>query len=241
MPFESLSRDRLRRRAARWHDATMSGRTLCLPPGRGAPPDLALPGAVRLAIAGSETGAILFWSLAESHLVLPPFPVERAIELAGWHGGPLQSLLDRPRWTAVLLLRLGGFAAGVFEGERLAASKVGAPFVKGRHRKGGSSSARFARRREGQARVLFDKACETLREVAEPYRPRLDHLVLGGDRLTLQAFEKRCPYLSALARIRQSRVLNVPDPRVRVLEAAGRLLYTSEVLTFTPPSSPVLS
>ncbi len=239
MHFETYSRERLRRHAARWHDVAMSGRTFCLPPGRDAPPGLALPPDAREAIAQSDTGAILFWSQAESRLVLPPYPVARYEEEKGWHAGPLQSLLDRPRVVAVLLLRLGGFAVGVFEGERLIASKVGAPYVHGRHRKGGSSSARFARRREGQARVLFDKACETFRDVVEPYRARLDHLVLGGDRMTIQDFEKRCSYLSAFARMRLRRVLNVPDPRLKVLEESGRLLTMSQVATFTPaPPSP---
>jgi hypothetical protein len=235
MHFETYSRERLRRQAARWHDVAMSGRTFCLPPGRDPPQALSLPPDVREAIRSSDTGAILFWSQAEARLVLPPYPVPRFQEIEGWHAGPLQSLLDRPRIVAVLLLRLGGFAAGVFEGERLMASKVGAPYVHGRHRKGGSSSARFARRREGQARVLFDKACETFRDVVEPHRARLDHLVLGGDRMTLQDFEKRCPYLSSFSRIRLGRILNVPDPRLKVLEESSRLLTMSQVAGFTPP------
>src|SRR5437762_13264216 len=50
--------------------------------------------------------------------------------------------------VAALLVRLGGYAVGVFDGERLVASKVGSRFVKGRHKKGGSSANRFRRRRE---------------------------------------------------------------------------------------------
>ncbi len=224
----------MRRQAARWHDAKMSGRTYCLTPGQTPPRTSALPEAALTFISDSDTGAILFWSQAQAHLVVPPFPVQRSAEHTGWHAGPLQSLLDTPRTVAVLLLRLGGLAVGVFEGERLVASKVGSPFVKGRHKKGGSSSGRFARRREGQARALFDKACETLRNVVGPHRDRLDHLVLGGDRHTLQDFEKRCPYLTTYAGIRLRRVLNVPEPRLKVLQGAGRLLYISQVATFRP-------
>ncbi len=212
----------------------MSGRTFALPPRHPLPPGVSLPPDVAHLHGESETGAFLFWSLAESRLVLPPFPVDRFKETAGWHIGPMHSLLDKPRRIAVVLVRLGGFAIGVFEGERLIASKVDSPFVKGRHRAGGSSSGRFARRREGQARSLFDKACETFRDVVEPHRASLDYLVLGGDRMTLVDFEKRCGYLSNFRAIRLHRILHVPDPRQKVLENAIQIAYMSQVLTFIP-------
>lgn len=213
----------------------MSGRTFCLPAGHPLPAMVSLPEDIAKAYRESETGAFLFWSQAESKLVIPPFPVERYKEQEGWHIGQMHSLLDKPRRTALALVRLGGFAIGVFEGERLIASKVDAPFVKGRHRAGGSSSGRFARRREGQARSLYDKACEVFRAIVEPHRAGLDHLVLGGDRMTLVDFEKRCGYLSTFRSIRLRRVLHVPDPRQAVLENAIQLAYMSQVITFTPP------
>ena len=231
MDLQDVSKPRLRRMAARWHDAEHSGHTFCLTPGK-VPEALLLAEDVQALIRGSDTGAFLFWSLGGSHLVLPPFAVEREADHAGWHAGTLQSLLDRPRSILVLLLRLGGFAVGIFEGERLASSKVGSPFVKGRHRKGGSSSGRFARRREGQARALFDKACETLRGQLEGYERPLEGFIQGGDRLTLQAFEKRCPYPRRLSSVRLRRTLDVPDPRLRVLKETPRLIYTSRVASF---------
>ena len=228
-----MSRDRMRRAASRWHDESMSGTTFVLTPSR--TPPVSVGAAASDAIAGSPNGAFLFYSAAESHLVIPPFPVERAIEREGWHTGPLLSHLDRPRTVAVLLLRLGGFAVGIFEGQRLTVSKVGSPFVKGRHKKGGSSSGRFARRREGQARMLYDKACETLREKIEPALSSIEHFAVGGDRLTLTDFEKRCPFVQRLKSRRLPTVLNVPDPRLRVLEGVGRELYSCRVAAFTPP------
>jgi len=54
---------------------------------------------------------------------------------------PLFEALAADHVVAALLVRLGGYAVGVFEGERLVASKVGSRFVKGRHKKGGSSPA----------------------------------------------------------------------------------------------------
>jgi hypothetical protein len=227
--------------AARWHSPGHSGRTYCLKPCT-LPDGPELPADIRRELAASDTGGILLWTLSEAHLVIPPFPVEAAEERDGWHTGPLLSLLDKPRRVLVVLLRMGGFAIGMFEGERLMSSKVDAPFVKGRHRQGGSSSGRFARRREGQERMLFDKACEVLRAQVEGYHSPPQHLVLGGDRLTLQAFEKRCPYLSRFRSIRLDRVLvDIPDPRLAVLQDAPRLFYASRVLTFSglPEGAPL--
>src|SRR5262245_35047893 len=106
MREEPVSRERLRRISARWHDAAPSGRvTYSLPPGAQPPPALILPAEVVRTFTESDTGAFLFYSLHESLLLIPPFPIERLREREGWHSGDLQSLLDQPRRTAVLLLR----------------------------------------------------------------------------------------------------------------------------------------
>jgi Actinobacteria/chloroflexi VLRF1 release factor len=141
----------------------------------------------------------------------PPFP---PVE------GDLLAHVARERAVGVLLVRLGGHAAGVFRGRRLVDSKVGAKPVHGRHRKGGSSSGRFARRRAGQARVALaaaaDVAVRVLRAPAEA--GELDAVVLGGDRSAL-ATVLEDPRLAAVRALAVERVLAVPDPRLRVLEA----------------------
>ena len=226
----------LRRLADGWHDPARNGCTFCLPPSAGPPNDIALDGELAAAIRESGTGAILFWSAKESQAALPPFPVETSAAYHGWDTNPLRDLLDKRRTILVMLLRLSGYAIGVFESERLAQSKVGSRFVKGRHKKGGSSSGRFARRREEQARELMDKASQTLQEQMEAYQGPLDHLLLGGDRLTLLAFEKRCPYLERLESIRLSRVLNVGRPNLEALRSLPRLIYTSRVISVGLPA-----
>ena len=221
----------MRSLAGAWHDPTRSGRTYCLPPGA-VPPDAAsIDDALAAAVRDSGTGAILFRSADETHAVLPPFPVETTAEYEGWDSDPLLALLDRHRTVLVLLLRLSGYAVGVFESERLAQSKVGSRFVKARHKKGGSSSGRFARRRDGQARELMDKAAETFQQQAEAHGGPFDHLLLGGDRHTLLAFRKRCAYLERLESIRLPRILNVDDPKLGTLRTLPRLIYTSRVIT----------
>jgi hypothetical protein len=68
-----------------------------------------------------------------------------------------------PRAVGVLLVRLGGYAAGVFTGypPALADSKVGSRLVHGRSAAGGWSQHRFARRREKQANEALDAAADT--------------------------------------------------------------------------------
>jgi peptide subunit release factor 1 (eRF1) len=88
--------------------------------------------------------------------------------------------------------------------------------VHGRHRKGGSSSGRFARRREGEARAALQAAADVAVRVLLPAAGRLDALVLGGDRRALDevlADARLAPLRGLVA----DRVLDVPDPRLAVL------------------------
>jgi hypothetical protein len=79
--------------------------------------------------------------------VRPPFGLATEGEWDVLHVEPLLAAVAEDHLVGVLLIRLGGFAAGVFEGEELVASKVGTRNVHGRHRAGGSSANRFRRRR----------------------------------------------------------------------------------------------
>jgi len=89
------------------------------------------------------------------------------------------------RTVGVLLVRLGGYAVGVFSGAppRLLSSKTGSRPVHGRSAAGGWSQQRFARRRENQAATALRAAADAAAEVFGPYGPaRLDAVVLGGDK-----------------------------------------------------------
>jgi hypothetical protein len=149
----------------------------------------------------------------------PPFP---PLPQTGAHDGfvpaPLLDHVARDRVVGVLLVRLGGHAAGVFSGRRLVASKVGSRQVHARHRAGGSSQKRFARRREGQARVALEAAADVAARVLLEYRRDLEALVLGGDRRAL-AEVLEDPRLRPLAPLASERVLDVPDPRFAVLQS----------------------
>jgi hypothetical protein len=154
----------------------------------------------------------------------PPFP-----PLAGAtgirDGFDPQPLLDhaaRERVIGVILVRLGGHAAGVFSGRRLVASKVGRRQVHARHRAGGSSQKRFARRREGQARVALEAAADVAARVLLEHRRDLDAVVVGGDRRAL-AEVLEDPRLRPLGPLVSERVLDVPDPRLAVLQSTPDL------------------
>src|SRR5205823_637020 len=67
---------------------------------------------------------------------------------AEFRPAPLVGAAGRAYRVGVLLVRLGGYAAGVFDGDRLVSSKVDSRLVHGRQRNGGSSQARYARRRD---------------------------------------------------------------------------------------------
>jgi hypothetical protein len=164
----------------------------------------------------------------------PPFGGLTPSEHEGFAPGPLIDHVARERVVGVLLVRLGGHAAGVFAGRRLVDSKVGRRNVHGRNKAGGQSQQRFARRREGQARVAMQAAADVAARVLLPHRADLEALVLGGDRRAL-ATVLEDPRLRGLARLGGERVLDVPDPRLDVLRATPER-FLATVMRLFPAS-----
>lgn len=177
----------------------------------------------------ADGAALLEPEDGERLLIRPPFGLEHEREYTVVRVAPLLEELERDRLVAVLLVRLGGYAVGVLDGERLVASKVGSRFVKGRHRKGGSSANRFRRRREEQARALAEEAAETAVRVLEPWRDRVEFTALGGDRGAVDAVLAARPGLAWLRERAHPRFFTVSEPRQRVLEALPYGLYAAEV------------
>lgn len=149
-------------------------------------------------------------TLAECEVPFPPLQ------------GDLVEHALRPRRVGVLLVRLGGYAAGVFEGTELVASKVGSRQVHGRSAAGGQSQQRFARRREGQVRVALAAAADNVVRVLVPQAPQLDAVVVGGDRTAVDEVlaDRR---LAPLVPLVTGRLLDVPDPRLKVLQTTPEL------------------
>jgi hypothetical protein len=193
-------------------------------------------------VSGDAAGAAVTFAgadgaVAECH---PPFPPLR------WAGESDPAAVAEAivahaaadRTVGVLLIRLGGYAVGVFTGSppRLVSSKTGSRLVHGRSAAGGWSQHRFARRRENQAATALRAAADTAVAIFGPYR--LDELVLGGDKRSIAGIRgdpRLAPYLT----LATDRFLTVPDPRLAVLkEIPGSFLAIRIRLAEPEPDSP---
>jgi hypothetical protein len=142
----------------------------------------------------------------------------------------------------VLLVRLGGYAAGVFTGypPALADAKTGSRLVHGRSAAGGWSQHRFARRREKQASEALQAAASAAADVfgrrsGRGARPgeKLDAIVLGGDKRAMAEL-RQDPRLAPYLAIATDRFLTVPDPKRAVLEATPRLFLAVRIRLTEP-------
>jgi hypothetical protein len=207
-------------------------------------------------------------AIAECH---PPFPESLAWP-AGGGDGPAAGVAATavaaavaahaavPRSVGVLLVRLGGYAAGVFTGypPALADAKAGSRLVHGRSAAGGWSQHRFARRREKQANEALDAAADAAvlvfgrwesgavlggtagrkgpaagKDAPAGRGRRLDAVVLGGDKRAVAELRddpRLAPYLA----IATGRFLTVPDPKRAVLEGAPRLFLAVKIRLTEP-------
>ncbi len=156
--------------------------------------------------------------------------------------GPLEELTPgglfahvlAERRLGLLLVRRGGYGAGVFEGTKLVNSKVGSRHVQGTTKAGGWSQQRFARRRDNQAREAFAAATEVAARILVP--AKLDVLVCGGDRKAIDTVLED-PRLKALRALIRPPFLGVADPRQKVLEQAGADARAIRIELTDPPAS----
>ena len=189
----------------------------------------AMPSGMDEVIGRSEAGAVLFWGLARKCLVLPPFPIGEEHATDGYDIGPLRSLLSHDFLIALVLVRLGAYSIGICQGTKLVDSKTGTGLVHARHKKGGSSQARFARHREKQIECFLDRVCGHVREHIEPHARSLDYLVYGGARGTILSLRKRCPFLRQFENRTVRMLLDIPEPRKAVLERALGNVWSTTV------------
>ena len=139
----------------------------------------------------------------------------------GWTPGPapvtaFTAAARAPRRTAVLLVRRGRWAVGVFDGAELVVSKVDARQVQGRTAAGGWSQQRFARRRGNQTDAVVGHAADTAARVLLPHAAELVALAPGGDR-GLVAEVLTDPRLAPLVALPQLPALDVGEPTKAVL------------------------
>ncbi|MGD0794201.1 MAG: acVLRF1 family peptidyl-tRNA hydrolase [Dehalococcoidales bacterium] len=190
------------------------------------------PHLIKLA-AGSKTGCYVFWSAAQKCLVVPPFPATEKQAVQPLDLEQVRSQIERDLVIGLVLVRLGAYAVGVSRGEQLISSKVGTGLVHGRHRQGGSSAHRFERHRDKQIETFLNRVCEHVHETLGPYVKKLDYIVYGGARDTIQLLQKYCPLLMQLKTLVLPPLLDIPDPRQAVLEKAVSRVWSSTVVEFT--------
>lgn len=143
----------------------------------------------------------------------------------------------RERRIGVLLVRRGGYGVGVFDGARLASSKVGSRHVQGTTKAGGWSQQRFARRRENQAREAFGAAADAAARILAPVLGGVDAVYRGGDKRAVAAVLAD-PRLAAVAPLLREPFLAVADPRRHVLEKAGADARRLRVTVTEPAAGP---
>ena len=217
-----------------------TARSLYLPPGLSLPETEALlekaispqfvPAELAELAAGSKTGASLFWGSSLKCLVLPPFSIGEETIFQGYAVEPLRSLLETDFKIALILVRLGAYAVGFYQGESLIDSKVGTGLVHGRHKKGGSSQMRFQRHREKQIESFLNRVCGHVQERLQSHAQVLDYVVYGGARTTILSLQKRCSFLHQFDGRILPPLLDIPAPRKAVLEAAVSRIWSSCVM-----------
>jgi hypothetical protein len=166
-------------------------------------------------------------ALAAVDVPFGPLPPPHG-ELAGLAVSSLVEHVRKPRTIGLVLVRLGAHSVGVAVGGEVTESSTGRHLVHGRHKAGGWSQQRFARRREGQSRRALEATAEAVVRLLLPQRDRLDAIVLGGDRQALAAL-RGDPRLRALLDSAQPHVLDVREPRREVLAEAARRAVAVEV------------
>lgn len=161
-----------------------------------------------------------------------PVPFGPLVASPGQRAGlAVDDLLDHVmavRTIGLLLVRLGGYSVGIARAGVVITSSTGSRLVHGRSAAGGQSQQRFARRREGQARVALRAAADTAARVLLPRAGELDAVVLGGDTAALRTLAAD-PRLVGLLERAEPRVLDIAEPRRAVLDEAARRARCVEV------------
>lgn len=178
------------------------------------------------------TGAVIFWGEgAGKYLILPPFPVQKTcVSLGAPDVSPLREVLEKKYLLGVVLVAWGSYAIGIFDGGRLVDYKTGTGYIHKRHRKGGRSERRFARRTEEQKKDFLRKVANRVDERFSGVT--LDYIYFGGNRLILKPLVRECRYLQSNAARLSSRVLEVRYADREALEKSYKEITTSMVFSF---------
>jgi hypothetical protein len=159
-----------------------------------------------------------------------------------WAPGPavvsaFTAAARQPHPAAVLLVRRGRWAVGVFDGADLVVSKVDARQVQGRTAAGGWSQQRFARRRGHQTDAVVAHAVETAVRVLLPHAASVEALFTGGDRGLVDDVLADAR-LAPLAALRREPALDVGEPTKAVLLQTPKQFRAVQVHIREPADRP---
>ncbi len=139
------------------------------------------------------------------------------------------------RCLGLVLARRGAVAVGVADGADLVKSKVDSRYVQGRTAAGGWSQQLFARRRDNQTRAAAGQAADIAANLLVPVLAQLAAVVTGGDRRAVDGVLSD-PRLAGVAALRAERFLEVPEPKLAVLQAAVAQARAVRIRLLDPPS-----
>jgi hypothetical protein len=178
------------------------------------------------------TGAAIFWDgIGNKHIVLPPFPVvENKVSVGRPDVAALYEVLERRYVIGVVLVAWGSYALGVFDAGNLVAWKTGTGYIHKKHRKGGRSQKRFARRTEEQKKDFLRRVGNRIEERFGGFVP--DYIFFGGNRLILNPLIQESKYLQAKASKISSRILDVRYADSEALAGSLAEITRSLVVSF---------
>jgi len=130
--------------------------------------------------------------------VLPPFAIPQdKVSRGAADISLLRQLLAKERTTGIVLVNWGSYAVGVFRDDTLLDYKQGTGHIHKKHKKGGSSQKRFARRTEEQKKDFLRRVANRIEEKLQGYR--LEHLFFGGNRLILKPLLEQSAWMRSYA------------------------------------------
>ena len=178
------------------------------------------------------TGAVIFWSQSQSrNIVLPPFNVTKdGVFRGSAETLPLRSLVEEERILGLILVTWGSYALGIFKGDKLVDCKAGTGYIHKRHRKGGRSEKRFARRTEEQKKDFLRRVANHIEQRFKPYC--LEQIFIGGNRLIAKPLSEECRYLKFEAQRIPKRFINARHANTGALVSSAQEVNTSLVFTF---------
>jgi len=178
------------------------------------------------------TGAAIFWNgIGSKHIVLPPFPIaENKVSAGKLDVSILYEVLERRHVIGVVLVAWGSYAVGIFDAGNLVEWKTGTGYIHKKHRKGGRSQKRFARRTEEQKKDFLRRVGNRIEERFGSFAP--DRIFFGGNRLILKPLIQECKYLQTKASKISPRIIDVRYADREALVSSLAEITKSLVFTF---------